>query len=146
MPGAVPDGMESEAMEKISVWGFRWAPDFAQGLVRDLRVRWALIEAGRDYEIELIGFEERASGTYRQRQPFGMVPAFEADGQRLFESGAIVHRNAQDSAALMPADAQARAEVLPWMFAALNTRSEEHTSELKSQMRISLAVLRLKKK
>src|SRR3546814_12558899 len=50
-----------------------------------------------------------------------MVPAFEADGQRLFESGAIVHRIAQDSAALMPADAQARAEVLTWMFAALNT-------------------------
>src|SRR3546814_19784436 len=72
--------------------GFRWAPDFARGLVRDLRVRWALIEAGRDYEIELIGFEERASGTYRQRQPFGMVPAFEADGQRLFESGAKIGR------------------------------------------------------
>src|SRR3546814_7732996 len=115
MPGASPDVMESEAMEKISVWGFRWAPDFAQGLVRDLRVRWALIEAGRDYEIELIGFEERASGTYRQRQPFGMVPAFEVDGQRLFESGAIVHRIAQD-------------------------RSEEHTSELQSLMRISYAV------
>src|SRR3546814_9558950 len=81
MPGASPDVMESEAMEKISVWGFRWAPDFAQGLVRDLRVRWALIEAGRDYEIELIGFEERASGTYRQRQPFGMVPAFEAGSE-----------------------------------------------------------------
>src|SRR3546814_16128953 len=77
MPGASPDVMESEAMEKISVWGFRWAPDFAQGLVRDLRVRWALIEAGRDYAIELIGFEERASGTYRQRQPFGMVPRSE---------------------------------------------------------------------
>src|SRR3546814_19110714 len=39
----------------------------------------------------------------------------------LFELGAIVHRIAQDSAALMPADAQARAEVLTWMFAALNT-------------------------
>src|SRR3546814_11513300 len=111
MPGASPDVMESEAMEKISVWGFRWAPDFAQGLVRDLRVRWALIEAGRDYEIELIGFEERASGTYRQRQPFGMVPAFEVDGQRLFESGATVHRLAQGSAALLPAAAPPRPRV-----------------------------------
>lgn len=36
-------------MEKIAVWGVRWAPPFvAQGLVRDLRVRWALEEAGSD--------------------------------------------------------------------------------------------------
>src|SRR3546814_19275175 len=110
-------------MEKISVWGFRRAPDFAQGLVRDLRVRWALIEAGRDYEIELIGFEERASGTYRQRQQFGMLPAFEADGKRLFESGASVHRLPQDSAALLPAEARARAVVMLWMFAAHTTEN-----------------------
>ncbi|NGY06015.1 glutathione S-transferase family protein [Solimonas terrae] len=108
-------------MSRISVWGFRWAPDFAQGLVRDLRVRWALIEAGRSYEVQLIGFEERTAAPYRQRQPFGMVPAFEADGLQLFESGAIVHHIASDCAALMPADASARAEVLTWMFAALNT-------------------------
>jgi glutathione S-transferase len=113
--------MESKAMEKISVWGFGWAPQFAQGLIRDLRVRWALEESGRRYETRLIGFDERGSAAYRQRQPFGMVPAFEADGRRLFESGAIVHRIADGSATLMPADSQARAEVLTWMFAALNT-------------------------
>lgn len=108
-------------MGKTTVWGFRWAPEFAQGLVRDLRVRWTLEEAGRAYEVRLISFEDRASATYRERQPFGMVPAYEADGHRLFESGAIVHRIAIDSTALMPADANARAEVLTWMFAALNT-------------------------
>ena len=111
----------STTMGKTTVWGFRWAPEFAQGLVRDLRVRWALEEAGRPYEVQLIGFDERVSAAYRERQPFGMVPAYEADGQNLFESGAIVHRIAMDSTALMPADANARADVLAWMFAALNT-------------------------
>jgi glutathione S-transferase len=106
---------------KFAVWGFRWAPPFAQGLVRDLRVRWALEEAGSAYEVRLIGHEERTSAAYRRRQPFGQVPAFEADGCGLFESGAIVHRIAEGSAALMPADADGRAEVTTWMFAALNT-------------------------
>jgi len=108
-------------MNKIAVWGFRWAPPFAQGLVRDLRVRWALEEAGHPYESRLIDFDERTGASYRRRHPFGMVPAFEADGGSLFESGAIVHRIAAGSEALMPADAQARAEVLTWMFAAAST-------------------------
>lgn len=108
-------------MDKIIVWGFRWAPPFAQGLVRDLRVRWALEEAGRAYEVELVEFDDRHGETYRRRQPFGMVPAFEADGCGLFESGAIVHRIAVDAPLLMPEDASARAETLTWMFAALNT-------------------------
>lgn len=108
-------------MNKIVVWGFRWAPPFAQGLVRDLRVRWALEEAGHAYDVELIDFADRQSAAYRRRQPFGLVPAFEADGRGLFESAAIVHRIAADCAGLMPADAHARAEVVSWMFAALNT-------------------------
>ena len=31
---------------------FKWVPPFAQGLVRDLRIRWALEEAGLDYETD----------------------------------------------------------------------------------------------
>lgn len=108
-------------MNKIVVWGFRWAPPFAQGLVRDLRVRWALEEAGLAYDVQLIDFDERHAGAYRQRQPFGMVPAFEADGRGLFESGAVVHRIASESPLLMPVDEPARAEVVSWIFAALNT-------------------------
>ena len=30
----------------ITVSAFRWVPPFARGLVRDLRVRWALEEVG----------------------------------------------------------------------------------------------------
>jgi glutathione S-transferase len=108
-------------MDKITVTGFRWAPPFAQGLVRDLRVRWALEEAGFPYEVGLIDFGDLSSPAYRQKHPFGMVPAFEADGRGLFESGAIVHHIAVDSPALMPADRHGRANTVTWMFAALNT-------------------------
>ena len=39
----------------IIVTGFKSVPPFAQGLVRDLRVRWALEEAGLRYEVKLLG-------------------------------------------------------------------------------------------
>ena len=42
-------------MSRIEVSAFRWVPPFARGLVRDLRVRWALEEAGLAYEPWLIG-------------------------------------------------------------------------------------------
>jgi glutathione S-transferase len=108
-------------MDKITVTGFRWAPPFAQGLIRDLRVRWALEEAGLSYEVSLIDFGDLSAHAYRQKHPFGMVPAFEADGRKLFESGAIVHHIAADSDALMPADRHGRADTVAWVFAALNT-------------------------
>jgi glutathione S-transferase len=108
-------------MNQIAVWGFRWAPPFAQGLVRDLRVRWALHEAGLPYETRLIGVEERTSVPHRKRHPFGMVPVFEADGRRLIESGAIVYAIAKQSPALMPEDEAGRDDTLAWMLAALNT-------------------------
>jgi glutathione S-transferase len=108
-------------MDKFIVTGFRWAPPFAQGLIRDLRVRWALEEAGLPYEVRLIDIGERNSDANRRTHPFGMVPAFEADGRGLFESGAILHHIAVDSTALMPADRHERANTVTWMFAALNT-------------------------
>ena len=42
--GARADLRGAAAMIRVSA--FRWVPPFAQGLVRDLRVRWALEEAG----------------------------------------------------------------------------------------------------
>lgn len=108
-------------MNKPTVTAFRWVPAFAQGLVRDLRVRWALEEAGREYEAQLIGPAEQKSDGYRSLQPFGQVPAYEEDGLTLFESGAIVMHIAEKSEALLPVDPDARARVRTWMFAALNT-------------------------
>jgi glutathione S-transferase len=105
----------------IKVSAFRWVPPFAQGLVRDLRVRWALEEAGIPYEATLIGPEDQTSESYRQWQPFGQVPAYEEEGFPLFESGAIVFHIAERSEALMPSDPKGRARTLTWMFAALNS-------------------------
>lgn len=106
-------------MEKIIVWGFSWVPPFAQGLVRDLRVRWALEEAGLAYESRWVGIEERNADAHRQKHPFGLVPVLESSDGTLIESGAIVHAIAEHCEALMPAGQ--RAETLAWMFAALDT-------------------------
>ncbi len=108
-------------MSTIRVSAFRWVPPFAQGLVRDLRVRWALEEAGLAYEERLIGREDQLSEAYLNLQPFGQVPAYEEDDLVLFESGAIVLHIAERSDALMPSDPGARARTKTWMFAALNT-------------------------
>lgn len=105
----------------IKVSAFRTVPPFAQGLVRDLRVRWALEEAGLPYEPWLLGPDDKSSGAYRRLQPFGQVPAYEEDGLALFESGAIVLHIAEQSEALMPADPVGRARARVWAFAALNT-------------------------
>jgi len=106
-------------MKQIAVWGFSQVPPFAQGLVRDLRVRWALQEAGLAYESRWVPPQERNADAYRRKHPFGMVPAVECDGETLIESGAIVHAIAERSEALMPSDL--RTETLTWMFAALNS-------------------------
>ncbi|KYF84779.1 glutathione S-transferase [Sorangium cellulosum] len=108
-------------MARIKITAFGWVPPFAQGLVRDVRVRWALEEAGLAYEALLIWPEDQESERYRDLQPFGQVPAYEEDGLLLFESGAIVLHIAQRSDALMPSDPGARARVTSWMFAALNS-------------------------
>ena len=105
----------------IRLSAFRWVPPFAQGLVRDLRVRWALEEAGLPYEVMLIGPDDQKSAAYRAMQPFGQVPAIDDDGLVLFESCAIVMHLGERSEALLPRDEPARARVRTWMLAALNT-------------------------
>lgn len=105
----------------IEVTAFAWVPPFAEGLVRDLRVRWALEEAGIPYEERLITQEDKETPAYRAKQPFGQVPVIEDDGLTLFESGAIVLQVAERSEALLPAERHARARAIQWMFAALNS-------------------------
>ena len=107
-------------MTAIKVSAYRWVPPFAQGLVRDLRVRWALEEAGMPYEERLLDFRNKPDG-YRKLQPFGQVPTFEEDGLVLFETGAIVLHIAEGSTLLLPPDPSARARATSWMFAALNS-------------------------
>jgi glutathione S-transferase len=113
----------------ITLTAFSWVPSFAQGLVRDLRVRWALEEAGWPYKERLVDLQSKNSPEYRRLQPFGQVPAFEEDGLALFESGSIVLHIAERSPSLMPADQSTRAHVKTWMFAALNS-IEQHVQNL----------------
>ena len=118
-------------MKGIKLVAYRWVPPPAQGLVRDLRVRWALEEAGLAYEEQLINFGEQSSESHRTLQPFGQIPVYQEGGLTLFESGAIVLEIAERSDALMPSDPGARARVRQWIFAALNTL-EPHIQHLVS--------------
>lgn len=101
------------------VSAYAWVPGIARGRVRDLRVRWALEEAGLPYDAELIHLDDKTA--YRAKQPFGQVPAYVDDEVEMFESGAIVLHLAERSQALMPRDTAGRARVQTWIFCALNT-------------------------
>ncbi|WP_114952377.1 glutathione S-transferase family protein [Sphingosinicella terrae] len=105
----------------IRITAFQWVPPFAAGLVRDLRVRWALEEAGLPYQARLLGQGEQDSPHHRAVQPFGQVPVYEEGDLTLFESGAILLHIGQQSESLLPADPEARARAVQWVFAALNS-------------------------
>ena len=89
--------------------------------MRDLRVRWALEEAGLPYSTRLLEMGDQDKPEYRALQPFGQVPILEEDDLSLFESGAIVLRIGERSEALLPKDPGARARATQWLFAALNS-------------------------
>lgn len=99
----------------------RAVPDFAVGYVRDLRVRWALEEAGQPYSVRAVGTEERNTSTYRQLQPFGQVPVLQDGELSIFESGAILRHLGDKLPGLMPADAAERMRAEMWLYAALNS-------------------------
>ena len=106
---------------KIRVTAYDWVPSFAQGQVRDLRVRWALEESGLAYEPIILEQGTQAGPENVVRQPFGQVPAIEIDGETMFESGAIVWRIAERSEALLPRNDHDRDLALSWVFASLNS-------------------------
>lgn len=108
---------------------FETVPPFAIGHVRDLRVRWALEEAGQPYDVRTISFEEAGQPAYRKEQPFGQVPLLHDGDLALFESGAILLHLGARHPALLPADPVGRAQATMWMFAALNS-VEPHLANL----------------
>jgi len=105
----------------VTISAFKSVPDFARGQVRDLRVRWALEEAGLAYKTRLLEQGDQDEPEYRALQPFGQVPIFEEDGLVLFESGAIVLHIGERSEALLPQEPAARARAVQWLVAALNS-------------------------
>jgi glutathione S-transferase len=106
---------------QISISAFDWVPPFAQGQVRDLRVRWALEEAGLDYAERLLDARAPRPAAYYAEQPWGQVPTYQEDGFQLFESGAIVLQIGERCETLLPRDAQGRAKATQWLIAALNS-------------------------
>jgi glutathione S-transferase len=111
--------MPINAQAPIEVTAFSWVPQPAQGLVKDLRVRWALEEAGLDYRVRLIGMERPAG--YAKEQPFCQVPCIREGEVQLFESGAILQYIGEKSDKLLPRDTQAKYRAVQWTYAALNS-------------------------
>src|SRR5262245_49835084 len=105
----------------ITVSAFRSVPPFARGQVRDLRVRWALEEAGLPYRTRLLEQGEGDTEEYRALQPFGQVPIVVDGDFTLFESGAIVLHIGEQSEVLLPKEPKARARAIQWLIAALNS-------------------------
>lgn len=103
----------------IEITAFAWVPDFAQGVVRDLRARWALEEAGLDYRVRLLG--QQRPPEYLLEQPFDQVPVLSDGDVRIFESGAIVQYIGEKSEALLPYNPQDRFRAIQWTYAALNS-------------------------
>jgi len=103
----------------IEITAFKLVPEFAQGVVRDLRVRWALEEAGLDYRARLLDQERPAE--YLLEQPFDQVPCFNDGKVRIFETGAIVQYLGEQSEVLLPRDPQGRYRAIQWTYAALNS-------------------------
>jgi len=103
----------------IEITAFRWVPEFAQGLVRDLRLRWALEEVGLDYRVRLMGPERPVD--YLREQPFDQVPCFTDGVVQIFESAAIVQYIGEQSEVLLPRDPQGRYRAIQWTYAAVNS-------------------------
>ena len=91
-----------------TITAFERSPDRGQGLTRDMRVRWALEEAGQPYDVRLVSFEAMKQPAHLALHPFGQIPTYEEGDLALFESGAIVLHVAEHHAGLLPDDANAR--------------------------------------
>jgi glutathione S-transferase len=105
----------------ITITAFERSPDGGRGLARDTRVRWALEEVGQPYAVRPVSFRALKEPAHLARNPFGQIPTYEEGDLVLFETGAIVFHIAERHAGLLPAEMNARARAIAWMFAAVNT-------------------------
>ena len=105
-------------MTELVLTTYDWVPDGPRGYVRDLRVRWALEEAGLPYCVASVPFQVRGADHFAH-QPFGQVPWLTDGDLSIFESGAILLHLGERSTALLPADP--RSAAIQWLFAALNS-------------------------
>ena len=115
----------------IRVSAFQSVPPFAQGLVRDLRVRWALEEAGLPYE------QQCCSATARRTAPPIATGSRSARSRpmrktacSLFESGAIVLHIAERSRDPPPGRPGSRARARSNGCSRPSTRSSRRSRSL----------------
>ena len=107
-------------MADLILTTFDWVPEMPRGYVRDIRVRWALEEAGLQYSVKSVPFRDR-NAEHFSHQPFGQVPWLTDGDISIFESGAILLHLGELSDRLMPAEPRGRSDVKEWLFAALNS-------------------------
>lgn len=107
-------------MGELVLTTFDWVPPPPRGFVRDLRIRWALEEAGLPYRVASVPFKDRKPEHFAH-QPFGQVPWLSDGDLSIFESGAILLHLGGLSEKLLPTDPRQRNEVIEWLFAALNS-------------------------
>ena len=105
----------------VTITAFERSPDGGKGLSRDTRVRWALEEVGQPFKVRLVSFPAMKQPAHLALHPFGQIPTYEEGDLALFETGSIVFHIAERHAGLLPADGNARARAITWMFAALST-------------------------
>jgi len=113
----------------VRITALNWVPDFARGRVRDLRVRWALEEAGVNYSVRKLETMAERPADYFAEQPWGQVPSYNDDEVQLFESGAIVLHIGRKFGGVLPADEAGRSRATAWTIAALNS-IEPHLAQL----------------
>jgi glutathione S-transferase len=107
-------------MSDLVLTTFDWVPEGPRGYVRDLRVRWALEEAGLPYRVESVPSDPRGPEHFA-KHPFGQAPWLTDGAVSVFESGAILLYLGERSEALMPTEPRAQAQALQWAIASLNS-------------------------
>ena len=107
-------------MNELVLVTYDHVPPPPRGFVRDLRVRWALEEAGLPYRVQGVPFRPRDADHFAH-QPFGQVPWLVDGDLSIFETGAIALHLGERSEALLPTEPHRRSEAVQWLFAALNS-------------------------
>ena len=127
----------------ITCYAFGMVPPFARGLVRDLRVRWALEEAGLPYRVELVGDRpgETSREAYRKLQPFGQIPAI-VDADTGFGSLENAARTIRELEAAGLAGCHIEDQEFPKRCGHLAGKSLVDVEEMKERIKASVAARR----
>jgi glutathione S-transferase len=107
----------------ITLYGFGTIFPEGRGETKDLWAQWTLEETGLPYRVHALDHTagELDSDAYRRISPFRQAPVIDDDGFVVAESAAIALYLAEKAGKLIPADAQGRARVAQWCFAAVGT-------------------------